>query len=851
MRKRDYLGGGLFPALVFFAALLLILIPALPSFSAPQPGEGRAVARVLVGFRSAPGGGELQALRSAVEGLLPGLTSWEGPELVLPKVARLRLPEVPDLTRLKETLSSLSFTAFVEDDHVVRISATPNDPHYGEQWHLPSVSAPQAWDITTGSSGVTIAVVDTGVDYTHPDLKGKCLPGYNFVDRSSDPMDDHGHGTHVAGIAAAVGNNSTGVAGVDWKARILPVKVLDAQGSGYDSDVAAGIRYAADHGAKVINLSLGSPDYSYTLEEAVNYAYNQGAVVVAASGNSGSSVNYPAACDRAIAVGALDSGDKLAYFSCQGPEIDLVAPGVSILSTLPGSYGKMSGTSMASPVVAGCASLVLAANPGYSPAQVKKALEAGATDLGPTGFDNGYGNGKVNAYAALGTGAPEPAPEPEPEPEPSPDDDTWKPPEPGGEKVWYLAEGYTGPGFQTYVLVQNPNDQEARLRAEYVDPGGEYKEEYYSLAAHCRLTLNLNAIFPDREVSTCISSQNDVGVVVERSMYFDSGGRSDGHCASGSPGLSNTWYFAEGYTGAGFDEYILVLNPWFNSSHARLTFYDEAGNEQAYDYWLLPASRLTVHVNELAPGKNVSAKVETSYASVAERAMYFDYNGRKGGHCALGSPEPSNNLFFAEGYTGAGFDEWLLLFNPSDSDRTATVNYRFTDGSQMQANYVVRARRRFSVHVNREAPDRELAIKVSCGGDGLVAERAMYFDYRGMWDGGHCTGGATSPAERWDLAEGYTGPGFETWILIQNTSAYESADIRLAVMGNTGMSSPRAYQLSPGSRTTIYLNEITTQGDTSVTIYSTNGVPVIVERAMYFDCNGRDGGSVNMGCRRN
>ncbi len=841
----------LFPALTLILAAIVLLFPALPCASAPLAGTGGTAARILVGFREAPGAAELQALRAAVE-KAAGLYGWEGPELVLPGVARLRLPAVPDLPRLKELLSSLPFTAFVEDDHVVRISADPNDPRYDEQWHLPSVSAPRAWDLTTGSSGVTIAVVDTGVDYNHPDLKDKCVAGYNFVDRSSDPMDDHGHGTHVAGIAAAVGNNSTGVAGVDWKARVLPVKVLNAQGAGYDSDVAEGIRYAADHGAKVINLSLGSPDYSYTLAEAVNYAWNKGALVVAASGNNGSSVNYPAAFDRVVAVGALDSNDSIAYFSNRGPELDLTAPGVSILSTIPGSYGKMSGTSMASPVVAGCASLLLAANPGYTPAQVKEALESGAVDLGATGFDELYGHGKVDAFAALTGSAPRPEPEPEPEPGPQPappEDGTWSPPEPGGEKVWYLAEGYTGPGFQTYILVQNPNGSEALLRAEYVDPGGGYVEEFYTLGAHCRLTLNLNAIIPDREVSTCISSQNDVGVVVERAMYFDCGGRSDGHCASGSPGLSTTWYFAEGYTGAGFDEYILVLNPWFTSNQARLTLYDEAGNEQSYEYWLLPASRLTVHVNELAPGKNVAAKVETASGSVAERAMYFDYDGRRGGHCAMGTPEPSNTLFFAEGYTGAGFDEWLLLFNPSPEDRTATVDYRFTDGSELRANYVVRACRRLSVHVNREAPDREVAIKVSCGGEGLVAERAMYFDYRGMWDGGHCSEGATSPAERWDLAEGYTGPGFETWILIQNASAYESADVRLAVMGNTGMSSPRAYVLAPGSRTTIFLNDIAASGDASVTVYSANGVPMVVERAMYFDCGGRKGGSANMGCR--
>ncbi len=840
MRSQNCHKGMFFPAIFF--SLFLVFILASPALSAGQPEYQSREARILVGFRQAATHSELSALRTTVEGLLSALPDWEGPELLLPNVALIRLPDIPDLPGLKELLGSLPFTSFVEDDHVVSASYTPDDPRYSEQWHLPSISTPQAWDVTTGSNDVTLAVIDTGVDYDHEDLEGRCVAGYNYVDRNTDPMDDHGHGTHVAGIAAAAGDNSSGVAGVDWKVRIMPLKVLDSQGSGYDSDVAAGIRYAADNGAEVINMSLGSPDYSYTLSEAVNYAHNKGVVMVAASGNEATSVSYPAACDHVIAVGALESNDSLAYFSNRGSALDLTAPGVSILSTVPGGYGKMSGTSMASPVVAGCASLVLAAHPGYGAYQVEQALKNGATDLGSPGFDTSYGHGKVNAFAAVS------GEQPEPQPEPEPGDDGWNPTQPGGESVWYLAEGYTGCGFHTYVLVQNPNEESARLRAEYVDTSGGYLEEYYDLGGGCRLTLNLNAIFPDSEVSTCISSLNDVGVVVERSMYFNSVGRCGGHCTPGSPGLSTTWYFAEGYTGDGFDEYILVLNPWFKSNRMQLTLYDATGGEQTYEYWLLPASRLTVHVNDLAPGKDVSARVETSYGAVAERAMYFDYDGRRGGHCTTGSPSPSATWFFAEGYTGPSFDEWLLLYNPSSSDRTATVTYRFTDGAQMQANYIVRARSRYSVHVNREAPDREVAIKVSSGGEGLLAERAMYFDYRGAWDGGHCTGGARYPAERWDLAEGYTGAGFETWILIQNTSPYESADIRMAFMGGAGIASTRTYQLKPGSRTTVFLNDITAPGDVSVSLYSANGVPVIVERAMYFDYSGITGGSASMGC---
>src|SRR4030042_4829496 len=156
-------------------------------------------------------------------------------------------------------------------------------------------------------------------------------------------------------------------------------------------------------------------------------------------------------------------------------------------------------------------------------------------------------------------------------------------------------------------------------------------------------------------------------------MYFNSNGREDGHCTQGSPDISATWYFAEGYTGAGFDEYILVLNPWFSSNSVQLTLFDAAGGQRDYYYQLESASRLTIHVNDLAPGQDVSAMITAADGVGAERAMYFNYDGREGGSCTVGSWYPSTNWFFAEGYTGSGFDEWLLLFNPTASDRTATV----------------------------------------------------------------------------------------------------------------------------------------------------------------------------------
>jgi thermitase len=828
-----------FPAL--FLALTLALFLSYPSPAAAAPASRSGNERILVGFRQPPAAAELDALRRTLESVLSRPIDPDELDLPLPNVARISAGQLPDLTVIRGALRSLSPVTFVEIDGEVSAFFNPDDPLYPRQWHLPSVSAPQAWDLTTGSTQVIIAVIDTGVDYNHPDLAGKTVAGYNFVSRNADPMDDNGHGTHVAGIAAASGNNALGVAGVDWSARIMPLKVLNAQGSGYESDVASAIRYAADHGARVINMSLGGPNDSYTVREAVNYAFNKGVTLVAAAGNNASSVSYPAACENVIAVGALDSQNGLLPYSNRGPALDLTAPGASILSTVPGGYQEMSGTSMASPVVAGCASLLLARNPSYSPSQVEKALEGGATDLGVAGFDSTFGYGKVNAYAALDSSQPDPGPEPPPGEDPQ---------NPAGEGslVWYLAEGYTGPGYQTYVLVQNPNAEAASLKAEYVDSSGSYIVEHYSLAGQSRLTLDLNAILPASEVSTCISSTNGVGVVVERSMYFKSDGRDDGHCSEGSTKISTEWYFAEGYTGPGFDQYILVLNPWFSENQLQLTLFDMSGGEQVYHYPLAPASRLTIHVNDLAPGRDVAAMISSAQGVVAERAMYFDYAGRDGGHCSLGSTSPSNIWFFAEGYTGPGFDEWLLLLNPGRDDRTATVTYRFNDGGQVVANYIVGARSRYSVHVNREAPERDVAIKVESGGEGLIAERAMYFNYRGAWDGGHCTQGSPRTGRRWNLAEGYTGSGFETWILIQNTSSYEAAEVTLAMMGSMGISTMHSLRLTPGSRTTIFLNDMVAPGDVSVSLYSSNNVPVVVERAMYFNKGGISGGSVSMGC---
>jgi len=223
---------------------------------------------------------------------------------------------------------------YVEPNHIRTASYTPNDPYYQYQWHFFAVQMQQAWDISTGS-GATVAVIDTGVAYEDylgfrraPDLSGTVfLSGWDFVNNDAHPNDDDGHGTHVCGTIAQTTNNGIGVAGVAFNARIVPIKVLDQQGSGWDSDVANGIVWAVNNGAKIINLSLGGPDYSRTLEDAVNYAYANGVTVVASNGNDNSgSVGYPAAYVNAIAVGAVRYDQTRAYYSNYGTALDFVPP---------------------------------------------------------------------------------------------------------------------------------------------------------------------------------------------------------------------------------------------------------------------------------------------------------------------------------------------------------------------------------------------------------------------------------------------------------------------------------------------------------------------------------------------
>ncbi|MEM7534680.1 MAG: S8 family peptidase [Chloroflexota bacterium] len=286
-----------------------------------------------------------------------------------------------------------------------------NDPDFDDptkSYAPDKIGLTAGWNYTTGSEEVVIAILDTGLNLEHPEFAGRIITGYDFVNSDDDPSDDHGHGTHAAGIIAAAVNNGQGTVGICPSCKIMPVKVLNENNAGTWALVASGIRYAVNSGANIINLSLGAQASNKTIEEAIDYAVSQGVFVIAATGNAASSSNfYPAALENVFAVSATDQHDNLWSLSNYGDYVDVAAPGHIIYSTYHqmnnhyNGYIFMSGTSMAAPHVAGLAGLLLAQDPTRSVDELASLIRENADDLGDEGRDDSYGYGRINVHATL------------------------------------------------------------------------------------------------------------------------------------------------------------------------------------------------------------------------------------------------------------------------------------------------------------------------------------------------------------------------------------------------------------------------------------------------------------------
>ena len=420
-------------------ACALLLAPAALAQTPDVRVRPDAPPRLLVKLK--PAGADLRRAAAPFPGftLVHEFGAFAGPRLRargvnMPSLARWIAVEAPADLDQRAALAALRRDPRVElaePDPLVSVGEVPNDPRYGDLWGMHTIRAPEAWELETGSAQVIVAVIDTGVDYTHPDLSANMwtnadeIPGngvdddgngfvddfygYDFANRDPDPRDDHLHGTHCAGTVGAVGDNGEGVVGVCWNVRIMALKFMGSGGSGYTSDAIKCIQYAVANGADVLSNSWGGSDSSSALREAIQAARQAGVLFVAAAGNSGDTrIHYPGYYPESFTVAATDRNDALASFSTRGEAVDVAAPGVGIVScALNHGYRSASGTSMATPHVAGLAALIKARNPRLTPEQLELVLTSSVVDLGDPGKDTRFGHGRIDAAAALASVSPD------------------------------------------------------------------------------------------------------------------------------------------------------------------------------------------------------------------------------------------------------------------------------------------------------------------------------------------------------------------------------------------------------------------------------------------------------------
>ncbi|MFF2498504.1 Ig-like domain-containing protein [Peribacillus sp. NPDC058075] len=342
-------------------------------------------------------------LKEDVESNLKGIKTLKNQPGELDPLITMKVPKDKNVDTFIDELEKRKDVESVEPDRLLKLEYTPNDPYFRYfQYHHKNIETERAWDKTRGTPNVVVAVLDNGIDLNHPDLVNQLVSPYDAVSRTYNNLSEGEHGTHVAGIIGSSINNYLGGAGVAPSTSIMPIDVFAGEYA-YTSDVIQGIYQAVAAGTDIINMSLGSYYYSSSFDNAVQYAYQNGVVIVAAAGNDATtSPHYPSSFTNVISVGSTTSSDTRSYFSNYGSDIDLTAPGSSIYSTVPNdSYGSMSGTSMASPVVAGVAALLLANEPSLTNDQVASRLYETADDIGNDGKDFNFGFGRVNAKKAL------------------------------------------------------------------------------------------------------------------------------------------------------------------------------------------------------------------------------------------------------------------------------------------------------------------------------------------------------------------------------------------------------------------------------------------------------------------
>lgn len=791
-----------------------------------RPGSKYVPGQVLVKFKHGAPAGDVHSLAIRSGGVMKELAGTGvmqvsvGAEGVATAVERLRASPLVE---------------YAEPNYIRRASFDPDDPWYADhgnaQWNMKNlpgaagIDMPDAWNVTTGSPSVVVAILDTGVAYrAHdgiteaPDLGANFVQGYDFINNDPFADDDHGHGTHVCGTIAQETNNATDCAGIAFQTTIMPVKVLDHNGYGDDAQLIEGLTFAADRGVEVINMSLGGPDPSAAIKDACDYAFGKNVVVVAAAGNSSSSaVEYPAAYSSCVAVGATNKSAARSSYSNYGAALDIAAPGGDgsgpIYQVTFKRLGQptsgfavvgLSGTSMATPHVSGVTALVRARNPSWSAADARGAVTSTCHDLGAAGWDPQFGWGLLDANAAVRAARPSAAV-----------------PAPAAISPAFARTGasasvvVSGSGFSSSVKLVLERESEGGLSSSGLVSSGGNK-------ISCAVSL--------------AGAQPGLWDVVAENSTLRSGAIDGGFSVDNAN--NQTWYLAEGSTNYGFEEYILVQNPNSVAANVSLTLMSPDGPLGPYPSTVAPNSRMTIRVNDIVSGKDVSARVTADVDIVCERSMYW--GNKLEGTDSIGIQSPSYTWYLAEGSTDYGFETFLLIQNPNAAATTVSVTYMTKSGPVGKAPFTLDGNSRFSINVADDLGADDMSFEVVADRR-VIAERSMYWDGR---RGGHDSIGTTLPAQRWFLAEGSTDWGYTEYVLLENPGD-APANVTLTYMTPAGPVVQPAMSIPAGTRVTVRVNDQLPGKDVSVQAVADTGI--VVERSMYWNNGTGKGGHNEIG----
>ena len=730
--------------------------------------------------------------------------------------------------------------------------------------------------------------------------------------------DDDGHGTHCAGIAAAIEGNATGGVGVSFGGTVMPVKVLDSSGSGSVADIDSGIDFAANNGAKVISMSLASSSFSQAQQDAIDHAHNtHGVIVFASAGNSGdSTINYPAGYANVVGVGATDNQDHYTSFSTYNAFVDLSAPGWQVYSTLPTypcelnswgysqNYDYLNGTSMACPMAAGLGALVRSRYPTLTADQVQSRMQTYADDLGVAGRDDHYGYGRINAFRTFTN--------------PLPTTTTISPtnkiagqpgftltvngtnfvsglskvrwngtdrtttyvnstqltaaitaadiatvgtasitvfnPAPGGgtstpaltftinessNSTWYLAEGTSDYGFETYVTIQNPSPSALTAQVTYMTKTGPRKRPDIKLPAMSQTVINPRNDIGSADFSTKVVCKEGKTIAVDRRMIWQGPGAPspEGHASIGVTAPAKTWYLAEGSSKWGFESWLLIQNPNAKAANCSLTYMIEGTGLKTVNHRVPANSRASFSMGSDVGTVDASIKVQSDVPVIAERSMYR--NNRREGSNSVGTTTPAKDYYLAEGSTDWGFTTYVLVQNPNPRPDTVTITYMTPKGPVSQDPFTVPANSRKTISVNGVVPAKDLSTHVQ-GSLPLIAERSMYWGAgTPLGEACHDSIGLSSPHMTFYLPDGETYNGTETWTLVQNPNAVP-VTVQITYMTPDGKGDVSFSETIPAnSRKSFNMGDRIPLGRAAIMVTSkTLGKKIMVERSMYWNSRG-------------